>query len=599
MTDRSAFLAAILATPRDDLPRLAFADWLEERGESPRAAFIRLQCEARRHAPHTDRRFELERQADDLMREHVAEWMGEWAGRVINWEFRRGFVHSVRLTDDAFLNQGDALFRWEPVERFTFINANGYTLTDPQAVALTRHPAFAHVRAVHVHPHRDQLEGSVNGWLEGLAEADHVRHLREFVVDEGVSRQLGFGRSGGVVEEVFELFCRARQLRSLRRLVLNNIAVWDRETRPWVAEGLARAAFVGSLRHLEVKRCGLGDNGLRRIASDPVFANLRRLDVAYNSKSAAVTIEVLHAPHLTRLSDVCVTADHLGVLADSPVAGRLRGLSVEAVGDDAWDCEFDRAEPFWERVIAKVNRPIRLKMRCHNPGPRALAAMRKAGWLRRVRSLDLAGDSQYGVFDEGLSGVNRLFRSPRTLPRLTRLRLHEAADDQTLQVLAAWPGLGRLSSLELTDDYGGRLCADRFRPTTPLRRLKTLSGVRVVHDADCIHLANILADTKLRSLDLVATPEHQSDQTSTLHLTADGLLELLRSPALSQVRQANLGFHDLQEFAAEVLRRFDDPAVLPKLRTLYPGGLYDTPSVVRQSLTTRLGLGAKLFRDDR
>jgi hypothetical protein len=343
----------------------------------------------------------------------------------------------------------------------------------------------------------------------------------------------------------------------------------------------------------------LGEDGVRRIASDPVFASLRRLDVAGNSQPPEATAAVLNAQHLSRLVDVCVSADHLGVLAESPLAGRLRGLSVEAVGDDGWDFGFDRAEPLWERVIAKVNRPNRLKMRCHNPGPQAFAAMRKAGWLRRVRSLDLAGDSQYGVFYEGLSGVNGLFRSPRTLPRLTRLRLHEAADDHTLQALAAWPGLGRLSSLALTDDYGGRLWAARFHPATPLLRLKTLSGVRVVHDADCVQLANILAEGRLRSLDLVATPEHHSDHTNTLHLTADGLLGLLQSPALSGVRRADLGFHDLQEFAGEVLARFVEPTVLPKLRTLYPGGLYDTPTAVRQALTARLGLGAKLFRDDR
>ena len=45
MTEREAFIAAIAAAPDDDLPRLAFADWLDERGESPRAEFIRLQCQ--------------------------------------------------------------------------------------------------------------------------------------------------------------------------------------------------------------------------------------------------------------------------------------------------------------------------------------------------------------------------------------------------------------------------------------------------------------------------------------------------------------------------------------------------------------------------
>lgn len=44
MTDEKAFLAAIKASPADDLPRLVFADWLDEHGQDERAAFIRCQC---------------------------------------------------------------------------------------------------------------------------------------------------------------------------------------------------------------------------------------------------------------------------------------------------------------------------------------------------------------------------------------------------------------------------------------------------------------------------------------------------------------------------------------------------------------------------
>jgi uncharacterized protein (TIGR02996 family) len=45
MCVEDAFISAILNTPFDDTPRLAFADWLEERGSvggTERAEFIRL-----------------------------------------------------------------------------------------------------------------------------------------------------------------------------------------------------------------------------------------------------------------------------------------------------------------------------------------------------------------------------------------------------------------------------------------------------------------------------------------------------------------------------------------------------------------------------
>jgi uncharacterized protein (TIGR02996 family) len=41
MTEEDAFISEILASPRDDAPRLVFADWLEERGD-PRGEFLRV-----------------------------------------------------------------------------------------------------------------------------------------------------------------------------------------------------------------------------------------------------------------------------------------------------------------------------------------------------------------------------------------------------------------------------------------------------------------------------------------------------------------------------------------------------------------------------
>lgn len=42
--DELALLAAIHAAPRDDTPRLVYADWLQEHGQDEYAEFIRLQC---------------------------------------------------------------------------------------------------------------------------------------------------------------------------------------------------------------------------------------------------------------------------------------------------------------------------------------------------------------------------------------------------------------------------------------------------------------------------------------------------------------------------------------------------------------------------
>jgi uncharacterized protein (TIGR02996 family) len=45
VTDEAAFLAAIIERPDDDVPRLVFADWLDEHGQPERAEFVRVQVE--------------------------------------------------------------------------------------------------------------------------------------------------------------------------------------------------------------------------------------------------------------------------------------------------------------------------------------------------------------------------------------------------------------------------------------------------------------------------------------------------------------------------------------------------------------------------
>lgn len=46
--DGSALLAAIIAHPAEDTPRLVYADWLDENGQHERAEFIRVQVELSR-----------------------------------------------------------------------------------------------------------------------------------------------------------------------------------------------------------------------------------------------------------------------------------------------------------------------------------------------------------------------------------------------------------------------------------------------------------------------------------------------------------------------------------------------------------------------
>ena len=70
MSDEAALLAAILAHPDEDTPRLMFADWLDEHGQPERAEFIRVQCELAQGESHQLRKRESELLA--LRREKLA-----------------------------------------------------------------------------------------------------------------------------------------------------------------------------------------------------------------------------------------------------------------------------------------------------------------------------------------------------------------------------------------------------------------------------------------------------------------------------------------------------------------------------------------------
>jgi uncharacterized protein (TIGR02996 family) len=97
LAEHEAFLRAIFDTPDDDLPRLVYADFLEENGEPERAEFIRVQCELaniRRQGEAFGRVSELGRREAELLTELFPEmelfnWLPEERERI---RFDRGFL---------------------------------------------------------------------------------------------------------------------------------------------------------------------------------------------------------------------------------------------------------------------------------------------------------------------------------------------------------------------------------------------------------------------------------------------------------------------------------------------------------------------------
>src|SRR6478735_626738 len=81
-----AFLDDIAAHVEDDAPRLVFADWLEDQGQSHRAEFIRVQCQLDALDDGDPRREALEERERELLAVHRGEWMRP----LPSWVWRQG-----------------------------------------------------------------------------------------------------------------------------------------------------------------------------------------------------------------------------------------------------------------------------------------------------------------------------------------------------------------------------------------------------------------------------------------------------------------------------------------------------------------------------
>jgi uncharacterized protein (TIGR02996 family) len=137
MFDQEGFVRAVIERPDEDTPRLIYADWLEEQGDTARAELIRVQCELAPHGSGHEPRALLERENRLLLahrRRFVAplEDLGFSAatdrygygegGFTFGW--RRGFVEAVEVWGAAaarqFVERADALFALTPLREVSF-----------------------------------------------------------------------------------------------------------------------------------------------------------------------------------------------------------------------------------------------------------------------------------------------------------------------------------------------------------------------------------------------------------------------------------------------------------------------------------------------
>lgn len=147
----AGLLAAVVAEPGSDLPRLVYADFLEDRdgpGDRARAEFVRVQCAAekvraaclcgdcvrrRGSGQHHNGRCALDRDHRHLRRrerellERNPRWYVLPPGGPITTELCRGFVESVRLPLAVWLEHGPEMVRAAPLARVELADQRPFT----------------------------------------------------------------------------------------------------------------------------------------------------------------------------------------------------------------------------------------------------------------------------------------------------------------------------------------------------------------------------------------------------------------------------------------------------------------------------------------
>jgi uncharacterized protein (TIGR02996 family) len=262
-----AFLEAILQDPNDDTPRLVFADWLEEQGDSAsaaRAEFIRVQCILAGDLLPPERRGELERRQQQILDEWGKEWVRPLRRLVRGWRFHRGFIDEVEVFSGKFLSYAGRLFRQTPIQ--------------------------------HVHLAREVLASrgqQIN--MAALADSEHLRRLCS--LDLSDNRLETRDVRALVVSE---------HLTGLTALNLAQNRIGDGGIRV-----LAEAPLLGQLTDLDLQHNDFGPAGVRalarallRLARSDEGLRLRRVNLRGNNLSAAGQRVIADSPLLRRLTRI-------------------------------------------------------------------------------------------------------------------------------------------------------------------------------------------------------------------------------------------------------------------------------------------------------
>lgn len=237
--EQAALLAAIVAEPDEDTPRLVYADWLQEHGDDEQAQFIRdsIQIEW------------LEDYEDDKR-----EQMGK---RLVSTEMQNG---------DAWL-AALGLVELEPVYDRGLVVGAVYNDLESFWAESSLLFARAPVRELTIHMHATTSRESNGSFYEIWAMPEFLA-LRELRLTNSYARAF----------VSWEQFITSPCLMNLEALSLTEVGLSDEDTHAF-----NRCEHLGRLKELELSSNWLSVEGALTVVRSPNLSNLRRLGLAYNN----------------------------------------------------------------------------------------------------------------------------------------------------------------------------------------------------------------------------------------------------------------------------------------------------------------------------
>lgn len=300
------FVAEIRAQPRDDAPRLIYADYLDEAGD-PQGELIRVQVALSHLAPGEPERRELELREDELLTTYADEWLAPLrelgAEGISTRSLQRGLIERVRIRATAFFTQGDELCRRAPALHCLELRGVAGAMSQLATRSLPQQITALDLNA----------SGCGLAEIESLSRSDWTAQIIDLslafnqLTDAAV---LALLRANWPRLVKLNLSCNRLGPESLGLiarhtppLLLESLAISVNQTGDLGLQFLGNAPLARSLRELDLGKTGVTAQGVARLAESPLAATLQRLVLRGNSLDAseAALAALANAPRLEQL----------------------------------------------------------------------------------------------------------------------------------------------------------------------------------------------------------------------------------------------------------------------------------------------------------